>query len=187
MHAFIHSKTILLQLYTALGQVVNWRVTAFEEWPFVIEYRGNLCQRKESRLESAGILHPYSQRRKSKQELKVLPRASCGSEDIKNNNQKVATTSALRAVISMTDRCPGRTSVILLMAVISEGSNYKTHTHSACSMTWESAHDVWDEKRKPQNRMCVCGMTANTVQKKKVHICIEKALKIKFKTLSDYA
>lgn len=105
-------------------------MTAFKEWPFVIEYRGNLWPVKG---EQAGIhWHPTS----------LLPRANCGSEDIKNNNQKVATTSALRAVISMTDRCPGRTSIILLMAVISDGSNYKTHTHSAFSMTWESAHDV---------------------------------------------
>lgn len=43
------------------------------------------------------------------------------------------------------------------------------HIHSAHLMTWESARDVLDEKRKPQNRMCVCvcGMLANTVQKKK--------------------
>ena len=42
-------------------------------------------------------------------------------------------------------------------------------------MTWESAHDVLEEKRKPQNRMCVCmcvcvcvcGMMANIVQKRR--------------------
>lgn len=50
------------------------------------------------------------------------------------------------------------------------------HIHSAHLMTWERAHDVLDEKRKPQNRMCVCGMLANTVQKKKVLICIENVL-----------
>lgn len=46
-------------------------------------------------------------------------------------------------------------------------------------MTWESAHDVSEEKRKPQNRMCVCGMMANILQKKGGGAtCIEKILEI---------
>lgn len=52
------------------------------------------------------------------------------------------------------------------------------HIHSAHLMTWESARDVLDEKRKPQNRMCVCVwyVGKHCSKKKKVLIHIENVL-----------
>ena len=55
-------------------------------------------------------------------------------------------------------------------------------------MTWESAHDVLEEKRKPQNRMCVCMCVCVCVWYDGKHCskkeggtkCIEKALEIFF-------
>lgn len=133
IHAFILSKIISPELHTALGQVADWRITALKALSFVVEYRGNFLLAKDFGEREIGwnplaFYIPTLRGKKFKQELKVLPRAGCGNGGIKNNNQEVATTSALRAVISMTDICPRRTSVILLMPVISGGSNYKTHT-----------------------------------------------------------
>ena len=46
-------------------------------------------------------------------------------------------------------------------------------------MTWENAHDVLEEKRKPQNRTCVwCDGKHCSKKKKGGPICIEKVQEI---------
>lgn len=73
-------------------------ISVFEMCPFVIECKENFwtVEGEIGKEKSTDILHCYSYRQKSKQELKVLPIASFGSEGIQNKNKKVATTSALR-------------------------------------------------------------------------------------------
>lgn len=86
---------------TVLEPVVDWR-TSSDNWFWGVAFchgvQRELLASGRSRLKSTAILYPYSQiqsyqRQKSKQEPRVLPRASFGIEGIKNYNPKAATTA----------------------------------------------------------------------------------------------
>jgi hypothetical protein len=137
MHALIHSKTIMPQLYASLGSVVGMK-RSFPITTFCHQtQRELLASGKRSRQKSTPSQIQPCQRQKSKQKPKVLLSPTFGSEHIKSSNEGGPTT-VLTSLndwrMSLKDPCAIKCH--FLMESLDDSNNYDnacvlahTHTH----------------------------------------------------------